>query len=246
MPVQILSLQPGDLGADYCFTTFQRLNVDIVSRIQATLNTSLASYWNVGSTTPSQNYRAFPWFNTGDGYVYWWNQSYGVWTALPPLPDAGPNGFRWDWEGIVNGSPSGLWSMSGGDGTDPTVSGNVTPISGSFWTVDPNYAARIAIGPGTLPSGTVIAAGTTDGEETHELTKAELPDITVDIEVRGGTTEEVDAGNLLVVFPIASTFPEQTLTAPLGGSGTAHNNMPPYRGIYKIKRTSRRFLAIPG
>lgn len=245
MPVNILQLLAGDLGADYCFTTYQRLNVDIVSRIQAVLTTSIATYWNVGAATPSAENRIYPWFNTQDGNVYFWNQAFAYWTAKPRVPP-GPNGLREEWSGSpIDGSPAGLWRFDGGDGTDPTVAGNVTPISGSFWTVDTNFEARMGIGPGTLPSGQVIQDGTVGGEEKHTLILAELPNVSLSVPLKIGQTSPQDPGSTFLANP-ASSLSDFDLSIPLGGSSDPHNNMPPYRGIYKIKRTSRAWLAIPG
>lgn len=108
----------------------------------------------------------------------------------------------------------------------------------------PDLRCRFPIMVGTLPSGKVIDLGTVDGEEQHVLTVAELPKVTltpkigkeqmVGYQADGGgfisscQSNQTSADNRPVDIPLPDT--------KFGGD-SAHNNMPPYLGVFVYVRT---------
>ena len=134
---------PGELpgGNDYCFLGFQRLNVDIISRMQITLRSEIgATFWNISATTPTADKRIYPWLNLNDGRVYQWSYTVGKWISprafsfgqvLPPE---------------LNYTEQEIWSLDGGDGSDPRV----TLPDG---TANPDYVAKDQVHGGDVASG---------------------------------------------------------------------------------------------
>src|SRR5690348_9898807 len=87
-PLDLFYPVPGELpgGDNYCFQGFQRLNVDIVSRIRMLLRDDIGStFWNISATTPSADKRIYPWLNLIDGRVYAWSYTYGKWISPRPF-----------------------------------------------------------------------------------------------------------------------------------------------------------------
>ena len=101
------------------------------------------------------------------------------------------------------------------------------------------YGTWAAFGAGQflLGAGGVYSAGETGGEATHTLTKDELPNTRLTVEmVFGGTSGSsyysVQSGGLVGSSPNSA---DAGFTKPLG-SGQAHNNMPPYIVVYRWQR----------
>lgn len=97
-----------------------------------------------------------------------------------------------------------------------------------------------------LAAGSSYAAGATGGEATHKLTTAELPKH----KHEGLYWQSIAAANQIGLNNDNSTGYQLTWTGNRGpntnhklitaeaGSGTAHNNMPPYLSVYMWKRTA--------
>ena len=88
-----------------------------------------------------------------------------------------------------------------------------------------------------LAAGDSHAAGSTGGEATHTLTKAELPDHTHTLKYTGQSVTE--GVNAIRLYQAASN----QYNAYSGGQssdcgGQAHNNMPPYLAVYTWRRTA--------
>lgn len=88
-----------------------------------------------------------------------------------------------------------------------------------------------------LAAGDSHAAGSTGGEETHTLIKAELPDHTHTLKYTGQSVTE--GVNAIRLYQAAS----YQYNAYSGGQssdceGQAHNNMPPYLAVYTWRRTA--------
>lgn len=88
-----------------------------------------------------------------------------------------------------------------------------------------------------LSAGDSHAAGSTGGEETHTLTKAELPDHTHTFKYTG---QSVTTGvNAIRLNQAASNqYNEYSGGQSSNCKGQAHNNMPPYLAVYVWKRTA--------
>jgi len=234
MPGTTVTLIPGTLPSPYCPASYQQLNVDIVSRVVASIATGVAGI-NYGDSTPSAENRDKPWYRTIGGvpdriYVYY----NGAWVALHPVPPGNLDGFVAMWQGTL----AALITFDGGNAGAPG------PASGPFWEEVPEMRARFPLGPGTLPSGTVVAHGAVGGEETHVLTVAELAThkhtISSEKDAAGG-----GAGHYMDQLNQTGFTPSDLTQATTDtGSNTAHNNMPPYYGIYCIRRTSRYLYVV--
>lgn len=90
-----------------------------------------------------------------------------------------------------------------------------------------------------LAASSTYPAGSTGGEATHTLTKAELPNTKLTVEMvfsgtSGSSYYSVQSGGTVGPSPNSA---DAGFTKPLG-SGEAHNNMPPYLAVYMWKRTA--------
>lgn len=88
-----------------------------------------------------------------------------------------------------------------------------------------------------LAAGDSHAAGSTGGEETHTLTKAEIPDHAHTLKYTGQSVTE--GVNAIRLYQAASN----QHNAYSGGQSSdcgdqAHNNMPPYLAVYTWRRTT--------
>lgn len=114
-----------------------------------------------------------------------------------------------------------------------------------FWRIcdgthgTPDLRGRFVLGAGAGAGLTSRGLGESGGEESHVLIEDELPAHThgfpdgfsgiVGVSTTTGAQDGATVPNGL------ANFPE---TAPTG-SGIAHNNMPPFKVLYKIMRTDR-------
>lgn len=88
-----------------------------------------------------------------------------------------------------------------------------------------------------LAAGDSHAAGSTGGEETHTLTKAEIPDHAHTLKYTGQSVTE--GVNAIRLYNAASTqYNAYTGKATSNCGGQAHNNMPPYLAVYTWRRTA--------
>lgn len=105
----------------------------------------------------------------------------------------------------------------------------------------------VAIGEGKVlvGAGNGYTAGDTGGEAAHTLTKAELPAEKIDIHTEVSSTDypvmlyntNAASGSQWPLATYGANGVAQLKTEPLG-SGTAHNNMPPYLVVYMWVRTA--------
>ena len=247
--LNLITLTAPTLPLGYCPATYQNLALDIINGTQAAFNSTVGnSFFNTGASAPAVNNQIFPWFDN-DGQ--WWIFSGGVWTRENPIP---PNsGERKIWVGTI----SDLQAYDGGDGTAATPSTYV----GAMWEVDTLFDARFPVGVGAFAaSGSVAVTGTTTstsiaGEDKHALTIAELAAHTHDVAIKvfghggedgarvaadGGTSSNTLTNNT-TVFPTSTLDPDVAASSISTGGDTAHNNLPPFYGVYFIKRTARAY-----
>lgn len=126
----------------------------------------------------------------------------------------------------------------------------VYPIGSIYITV--SNASPAALFGGTwasisgrflLATSSSYPAGSTGGESTHKLTQSELPNYS--LSVTNGTDlicskTGSDAAAHVQTQSSGWGIPNwesKTVTVASGGSGEAHNNMPPYLAVYMWKRT---------
>ena len=222
----LITLTAPSLPANYCPASYQKLANDIIGGTQATFNSTIGnSFFNFGPTYPAINNQIFPWLDQ-DGN--WWIYDQSLWTRKNPVAAGGFD------RRIFVGTTTDLLSYDGGDGT-----ATATTTTGPMWMVDTLFDARFPVGAGAFAaSGAVAVLGTATstsivGEDQHTLTVPEIPAHThnffplVTADANNGGANGVQYGTTANVA-----------TSSTGG-GAAHNNLPPFYGVYFIKRTAR-------
>lgn len=231
LPNTVITLEPPTLGTGYCPANYQTLVDDIVYGIVPTFNSDVGnSFFNTGSGTPSAANQIYPWFDQ-DGF--WWTYSGGAWVRKHSLPALSSERRMWV------GTLVDLRSYDGGDGTATTPA---APVTGAMWSEDTLMAARFPVGAGAFAaSGTVAVAGTNTstgvvGEDKHTLVIAEAPAHTHTVGALSNL--DIDGLSTRTLYGGSAEFIE-TGTTSSSGSGTPHNTLPPFYGVYFIKRTAR-------
>lgn len=231
----LLSLQPGSLPEGYTPETFQEFYNRMFKEGRAIWPDAMTIV-NRGSSAPSAANQIYPWIRVDPGtsiiegvYTYY----NGLWCRPHPTPASGDERRLWV------GSVGALTTYDGGDG-----GATVTAYTGPMWEVDTDFAAVFPLGVGTLPSGTAVAVGGTGGEETHVLTIAELAthNHPLNPDNRQDDQHDLSPGTAVGDFGGSGMYVKEYNVTGDTGSGDAHNNMPPYRGVYFIKRTARIYI----
>lgn len=226
-------LTPGTLPEGACYETEQiRYN----AYIEATTGALPGEYGtiNKGSTAPNADDRMNPWVRTNpdgspDGtYIYF----DGSWKRKHPLDP----GLIMMWAGAIGDI----------DAIDGGAAGTATLISGPFWEVVTAMAARFPVGVGSFPSGTAVAVTGTGGEEKHVLVTAELPEVlgTIKSPYNAILMEEPSEGNFALNSDNNNISKVSLNDAIKGGDNTGHNTLPPYFGIFFVRRTVRIYYSI--
>lgn len=228
---------------NYCFSSWNQLGIDFVSRLTGYLPGTFALPV-FGDATPGVDDRDKFWVRTianrfDDIYTY--DPTIALWTArFRPDPDGGAK------VQIYTGDPALIPTLDGGTNVA------VTAYQGPFWIIAAEFAARFPLGLGTLPSTLVITDGLTGGEENHTLLLTEIPSHVHDEQVMNGG----GATNTIPLEPVGvpTSFTDAGVaTLPAGGDpGTTppnqtapHNTMPPYIGCTFIRRTARIYKTLP-
>jgi hypothetical protein len=241
----LITLTAPSLPANYCPASYQKLANDIIGGTQATFNSTIGnSFFNFGPTYPAINNRIYPWL---DENGQWWIYDQGFWLRKNPVTAAYERR-------IYVGTTTDLLSYDGGDGT-----ATATTLTGPMWEVDTEFEARFPVGVGAfVASGAVAVMGKATstaivGEDQHKLTLPELAAHTHNVAIKvfghggedgdrsaadGGTTSNTVTNNT-TVFPTSTLDPDLDASAVSAGGDIAHNNLPPFYGVYFIKRTIR-------
>lgn len=158
----------------------------------------------------------------------------------------------------LSDSTSSTSSTSGGIAATPAaVKAAIVEAKLAAWPIGSIYMSVNSTSPASLFGGTweklsntfLLAAsssypaGSTGGESTHKLTQSELPNYSLSVTngsnvIRSKTGKTADA--YVQTQPSGWGIPNwesKTVTVASGGSGEAHNNMPPYLAVYMWKRT---------
>lgn len=230
MATVLLPLTPGTLPAGVCYGTEQaRLN-GFAENLFARLDGS--AIYSFGDTKPAPEFNAYPWLRSTDMR---WYRFDGNW--ISPNPETSAFVRR-----LFTGTTIDLQTYDGGDAGVPSDRG------GPMWEVDADFAARFLVAPGTFAASGAVAVGGIGGADKVTLTQAELPPILNGITNNWSNTN-YDPTTLRL---LADDHSENsgtidasiTLNNPAGGQ--PHNNLPPYRGVYLIKRVlTRLFYAVP-
>jgi len=225
MPTQqSVTLVKGSIPDDTCFGSVSELYNTIINTTTAYVNGNY-SLFNFGDTEPSASDRDKPWVRTISGqpdriYVY-----ENGWISKHNTPAGGSERRIWV------GTESDLETYDGG-GT-----GTVSSITGPMWEVDPSFAAAFPVGMGSFTGGTIVNdSNKTGGADEVTLTEAQLPAHSHPFTLNGyNSSQDGNSGN---EYGFDGTS-AQSLTTDDSGGGNAHNNLPPYYGVYFIKRTGR-------
>ena len=228
-----ISLTMGTLSKS-CYEDLQEHAVDLVSQMTGTVLDGSLKYI-ISETAPGADDRDKLWIKTSSGapvrqYIFY----NGAWVWPHNIPAADGRVI------IYTGSAASVDTLDGG------TSGVAKSASGPFWEIVTELSGRFPLGVGTLESGTSVAVTDTGGEEKHTLIQDELPDhehnLTVN-EFNNWDSSNASAAQFLLgdqaVQSANSSKPNVTVDG--GGSDEAHNNMPPYYGVYFIKRTARQY-----
>lgn len=226
------------LPAGYCFTTPQRFALDIAAGLSGYLPGQFTTIIDSDSE-PAVADRDKLWHKTiagaPSGHIFKFFD--GVWMARNLSEPAG------DERRIFIGTENDIWSYDGGNGDNPTVT-PPTDATGAMWEKDAVFDFRMPLGAGTSPAGTIVLSGGTGGEETHLLTVAEIPAHQHSEFCADSSADAIGgAGANRRTFGLASTTDgiDSNISTSSVGGGTAHNNMPPFVGVFFIKRTARIF-----
>lgn len=229
---QPVTISTSDIPASYCPESFAAAWAFGVAHLSAELAGNNFSY-NYGPTTPAPDDQGKPWFRTDATTGLpdkWYVFVGGSWVSLHPMPIGAVV--------MYEGSLASIETYDGGE------AGTVTATTGPMWERVTQLDARFPMGPGTLPSGTAVAVTNTGGEEKHALTEEELPNIEIHTRQR---TDLVDGGGSAASL-VHATFGAQVTVDEFGGDASgntvAHNNLPPYYGIFFIRRTARLYYRI--
>lgn len=236
---QTVTITTSNVPAGFCFTTWQQSWTELVSLLSGTLPGD-ATLFVMGNTTPDASDRDKPWYRLNadgspDRWYKYWN---GVWCCQIIPYDI--NERR-----IHVGTPAQIWSYDGGSGDDPSVV-SPTITTGATWYVDTEFEAKFPVGVGTFAaSGAVTVKGSTTstavtGVDQHTLTVAELPAHTHDTPIPRDSASDT--------FNSTSIEGDQATTSPWTseetGGDQAHNNLPPFYGVYFIRRTIRQYYTV--
>lgn len=115
--------------------------------------------------------------------------------------------------------------------TYDTMDGQSAP-GGNLFRV-PKCGARFALANGSLPVGGAVGNGDVGGEEQHALTVAELPAHYHTTTLKK-STYDIGPDTLFATGNGQDTgdYPDQLIDSSDTGDDDAHNNLPPYYGVY--------------
>lgn len=163
----------------------------------------------------------------------------------------------------LNGTSQGAWDGSSAKTIDITAASvgatSVTLAEAKLaaWPIGSIYMSVNSTSPANLFGGTwerisdtflfaassSYPAGSTGGEFTHKLTQSELPDYSLSV-ANGSNVIRSKTGSYADAYVQTQSsgwgipnWESKTVTVASGGSGAAHNNMPPYLSVWIWKRT---------
>lgn len=158
----------------------------------------------------------------------------------------------------LSDSTSSTSSTNGGIAATPAaVKKAIAEAKLAAWPVGSIYITVSNTSPAALFGGTweriserfllgassSYPAGGTGGEFTHKLTQSELPNYSLSV-TNGSNVIRSRTGNIADAYVQTQlgnwgipNWESKTITVASGGSGEAHNNMPPYLAVNMWKRT---------
>lgn len=227
---QPVTISTASVPSDFCPTSFAQAWPFGVSLLQAELSGNNFSF-NYGPTTPGPDDRDKPWFRTNaDGTPdRWYVYVSGAWIAKNPTPV----GATW----IFTGIEADITTFDGGE------AGAVTATTGPMWERDTAFDARFPVGVGTLPSTATIAVTGTGGEEKHKLIEEEIPAHDHNLPIVMSTKVSPKTLHAESGSEVGGVAPE-VFGGDSTGATVEHNNLPPYVGVFFIRKTARLYYRL--
>ena len=227
-----------------CYSNFQGLNDDIMSYGYGLIDG--ATEYIVSETAPGADDQGKLWIqvNSSNQPIRQWIYSGGAWLWPHPIP---PNDKRLQ---MFYGSAAEVDTLDGG------VAGTAGAKSGPFWEIYSDMSAKFPMGVGTLEDGTSVAVTNTGGQERVTLTSTQVPDHQhkgkAYYKASGGTAGSDESGLMDNLYHENSGHTTNSGTTSVAAAGVltsetvgtigeSHPNLPPYYGVYFIKRTGRQF-----
>lgn len=230
---QQVILQAGTVSADTCFESVQQLYNTFVDKTTAYVAGSYSQF-NYGDTVPSVDDQDRPWIRTVNGLpdkIYTWIS--GQWASKHPVPAGSSVRMLWA------GSLGDLNTYDGGS------AGTANSFSGPFWEQDTAFDARFPVGIGSTANGTAITeASRTGGVDEIALTEANLPPHThgLNYTERAYNNGTLHTGEGAFISGVKTV--DGMIEAGSGQKSESFTNLPPYYGVYFIKRTAREYYTV--
>ena len=227
-----------------CYSNFQGLSDDIMSYGYGLIDG--ATEYIVSETAPGADDQGKLWIQVNSYHqpIRQWIYSGGAWLWPHPIP---PNDNRLQ---MFVGSAAEVDTLDGG------VAGTAGAKSGPFWEIYSDMSAKFPMGVGTLEDGTSVAVTNTGGQERVTLTSTQVPDHQhkgkAYYKASGGTAGSDESGLMDNLYHENSGHTTNSGTTSVAAAGVltsetvgtigeSHPNLPPYYGVYFIKRTGRQF-----
>lgn len=248
----LLVILPGTLPEGYCWPSnpddFQRVILELARvKLPATSGGGVVISQNTPATTDWDKL----WVRTdGSGNLIrnYTHGGYGVWVSPHPEPPASAKRLLW------TGTENALKTFD--EGVDEAV----TAVTGPFWEVDHDFDGRFPIAPGTVDDDLDVAVGDQGGASTVVLTANQLAQHKHLSPARFRlANEDVTFTDFQGKVPFTDTTGQcdpdtdphsdfnhaYTEFNDVPAAGTeGHPNLPPYRGVFVIKRTVRQFYSV--
>jgi hypothetical protein len=239
MPINVPLRKTGTIPADQCFTTLDAMASTLTGVLAGRIEgDSIGLIISRSAPSPANEDKA--WLKLDNDFgperLYrFWN---GLWVSRHPVPFSGLERRIWV------GDLAQLKTYD--DGEDAPVS----DVTGPFWVEDSDFAARFLVGAGTFAGGTVVGHGDAGGAEEVQLAEANIPEHRHSIGIDGsGVDEAAENGRLRVGAGTEIGFQPDTSEVDVAHTRTYGGDedgatvpvpiLPPYRGVYIIRRTAR-------
>lgn len=223
---QPVSITTASVPDAFCAGSLSTTWPFLVSLLSAEL-TGSASTFSFGSSTPAPEDQDKPWFrtNTDGSPDRWYVFANGAWLSRHPMEPGSVIMYQ--------GTEASIETFDGGE------AGVVTATSGPMWAKVADFNGRFPIGPGTLPSGLLIAIGDTGGLEEVTLGIPELPSHTHDVKQFRAPVQQGSGSSPLFHTNLGAGSLESITVSEATGDSEAHNNIPPFKSIWFIVKTAR-------